>query len=474
MRDNISGYTIRLQQLLFGLLLLVVGLYATRSMMRGGTGNLQLAVAAVVGVFLVLLLDRHYWILCPIGFAAGSLIPSIRGVNTAEMGCLIVVATHFVRRALRHDETLHFRPMVLFALPYFVWAAISFVMNPPGLYSLGGQTIGARFYFKLIIAFWAMVVLSLQELKEDDCRHLFYALIITSSCVFVKSVYLRSLAVVDDGAVTDYALLPAAAVFFWLMSRYRLSRFLSISWRSLAAAVLLLAVLFSGKRRGAFNVAIFPLIRAFVARQDRAKAVVIYTVAIIPLVLMLAGQGNFYNLPLPVQRGLCFLPAKWDGRVAHYASGEDPFRDNVRSYAWQTVREKPLFGRKGFAIPLEEIFWVNYGGTTHDYEGHAVSGNWHNTWIGMMADFGIPAAFWWAMFCGAMLYIVHTRLRESRPGSYQSTVLVYYYCAFALMLLASHTSGHSSLQPFQWWPAFGLVLAVTTPSSLKELELDCA
>ena len=467
MRNHVSGYTIRLQQMLFGLLMLVVGLYATRSMMRGGTGNLQMAVAVIIGASLVLLLDRHYWILCPIGFVAGNLIPSVRGFNAAEMGCMIVIATHFVRRALRQDEGLHFRYMVLFALPYFVWAAISFVMNPPGLYTMGGQTIGARFYFKLVIAFWAMIVLSMQKLSEDDCRNLFYALIITSSCVLARSIYRRSLASIDEAAVTDYALLPAAAVFYWLMSRFRLSRFLSISWRSIAAAVLLLAVLFSGKRRGAFNVALFPLIRAFVARQDRGKAVALYIIALIPLALILAGQGNLYSLPLPIQRGLSFLPAKWDSRVSHYAGGEDPFRDNVRSYAWQTVREKPMFGRKGFAIPLQEIFWVNYGVTTHDYEGHAVSGNWHNTWIGMMADFGIPAAVWWGMFCIVALYVFHTKMRYCQSEPYQSTVLIYYYSGFIMMLLASHTSGHSSLQPFQWWPIFGIALAVTVPSNLK-------
>jgi len=473
MKLSTSRYFILVQQILVGLLLVSLGLLVTRGMVRQGSlNNMQTVAAALLAMILVLLLDRRYWILCPLGFVADPLLPAIMKLSASELGCLAVIITGFFRQALRRESNIRFKHLLLYAAPYFIWVGVIFILNSTGFSFLGGRTIGARFYFKILLAFLAMLSMSTQEINEDDCRYLFYASVGLGLAVLVRSLYRFSQVEETDSAVSVYSLLPAAALFYWIIVRYRFSKLLRFGWQTFAALLLLLATFYTGKRRVTFNVAIFPLLRAFVSKQDRKPILLAYLLASIPLTLMLAGQGRVFSLPLSMQRGLSFLPAKWDSQIAIYAGGEDPFRDNVRSYAWQQVRDNPWMGRQGFAIDYEEVYWINYAGTTHDFEGHALVGNWHNTWIGMMADFGIPGALGWAVFVAALFYLTYSRLNQLPPGSYRYTVVLYHCCSVILMVLASHTSGHSALMPFQWWPIFGLVLAIRTDSNeLQSVEL---
>ncbi len=462
MRPDPTAYAIKFQQLVFGLALLALGFLITGGVMRGTARGIVAAIAMIVGAALILLLDRHYWMLCPLGFAAQGLIKPM-GLEMAEIGCIAVIGTHFVRRTLRQGiGDTQFRPAVFLALPHFVWMAIAFSLNPPGIAAMGDTVIGSRFYIKVLLGFWAMMVLSIQKITEDDCRIIFRISLILGTLVLGRS--LLGAAMVDEEkrtVVTLYQFLPATALFYWLFAHFRFGVFFRFSWHFFVAGILTVATLYAGKRRAVFNVALFPLLRAFVTRTDRSKTMAAYLAALIALVLLLFGQGRLYELPLPIQRGLSFLPAKWERRIAAIEGARDPFRDNVRSYAWVEVRKNPLFGRRGFAIPMQELNWVHYGGTTKDHEGHAIAGNWHNTWVGVMADFGIPGALWWGLFSISLLVAGHIRLRQCAGGSYQQTVVIYHYCGSILMILASHTSGHSALQPFQWWPIYGLLLGIT-------------
>jgi len=462
MRPDPTAYAIKFQQFVFGLILLTLGFLITGGVMRGTANAILVAIAVIIGATLILLLDRHYWMLCPLGFAAQGLI-SPGGLEMAEIGCIAVIGTNFVRRTLRQDigET-QFRPAVFLALPHFIWMAIAFVLNPPGISAFGDSVIGSRFYIKVLLGFWAMIVLSIQKITEDDCRIIFRISLVLGAMVLIRSLLSAALVSPDQRTVvTLYQFLPATALFYWLFSHFRFGVFLRFGWQFFVAGILTLATLYAGKRRAVFNVALFPLMRAFITKTDRKMTVATYLVALLVLICLLVGQGRLYELPLPIQRGLSFLPAKWERRIAAIEGAKDPFRDNVRSYAWAEVKKNPLLGRRGFAIPLQELTWVHYGGTTKDHEGHAIAGNWHNTWVGVMADFGIPGALWWGLFSIALLVTGHTRLRQCAPGSYQRTVAIYYYCGSILMILASHTSGHSALQPFQWWPIYGLLLGIT-------------
>jgi hypothetical protein len=290
---------------------------------------------------------------------------------------------------------------------------------------------------------------------------LFFLGVASGVAALLNGLYLRSNFTESDGTeVSAYELLPAAALFYWLMARYRLRRFFELSWRPVALLILGGITIYTGKRRASANLAIFPLIRAYVTRQDRGPAVFATMFAFVVIGLLVMGQGNLYDLPLSVQRGLSVLPGKWDRRLESGSGGKDLFREIVHAYGIQEIKKSPWVGRKGFAIDLMEIQWMTASSVQQGYEGHAVAANWHSTWIGMWADFGLPAVVGWALFSFGSLLVALRRLRRLPPSSYRHTILVYYSMTIILMLIASRTSGHSALQPFQLWPLFGLMLAV--------------
>lgn len=151
MPPDSEAINIRLRQILFGLALVVVGYMATRSLMRGGVKNVRTTLAAIAAIAGVLLMDRHYWMLCPLGFWANSLVV-LPPLDLSEVGCALVIGVYFVRRALRREEHYPLQPAALLTLLYIAWVAVCYVMNPSGIYSFGGYTIGARFYVKISLA----------------------------------------------------------------------------------------------------------------------------------------------------------------------------------------------------------------------------------------------------------------------------------------------------------------------------------
>lgn len=462
MRSDPAAYTIRFQQLLFGLGLFGLGLLATQGAMRGGTGNIKMVAAGIVGVAVILLMDKHYWMLWPLAFWGGGLL-KVPVVDVQELACIAVIGTHFVRRALRRETHTRMQPAVLFMVPYLLWVAVAFIQNPPGLFLFGSTTIGARFYFKIALGFACAVVLALQRLDEDDCRRLYQTILVFTIVTLLVRAATR-LVPAPTERDTAYEFLGSATVLYLLLARYSLSEYLRLNWKFFAVGFLALATVYTGKRRSVFNVGIFPLVRALVTRQQLGRTVLATGLGGFFVLLMVLGQGRLYELPINMQRGLSFLPGRWDARVQHFAGGADPFRVAMRAQAWNQVRRDPWFGRKGFAIALEEIRWVHYSRTSHFDEGHSISGNWHNTWIGMMADFGIPAAVFWGLFPIGFLIFGFKKIAVCRPGSYQHTMVTFLLCIKILHLLATHHSGHSAFLPFYYWPMFGLLLGIRPPS----------
>ncbi len=461
MRSDPAAYTIRIQQLLFGLGLFGLGLLATRGAMGGGMGGMKMVGYGIVIVTIVLLTDKHYWILWPLAYWGRSLIG---GRNLVELACIAIIGTHFVRRALRRETHTRMQPALLFMVPYLLWVAVAFIQNPPGFFALGGRTIGARFYVQIGLGFAAGFVLAIQKLDENDCRLMYRGIVWVVTLALLRQLLFRQLVQQEGSETTAYELLTAATLVYLLLARYRFVDFVGLNWRFFLLGLLGLLSVYTGKRRAVFNVGIFPLLRAIISRQDVARAFLATVGACCCVLLLALGQGRIYELPINIQRGLSFLPGRWDARVEHFAGGRDPFREFVREHAWNQVRLNPWFGRKGFAFDLEEMRWVSFSGRDLDHSGHGISGNWHNTWIGMMADFGIPGAVFWGLFSIGFVVFGWRKVRACPVGSYQHTMATFLLCVQGLVLIASHTSGHSAMLPFNYWPMFGLLLGINPPA----------
>ena len=166
---NSNAYQTRIHQIVFGFLFLGVVAIAIRSLMFGSFSRAALIASVFVGIGLVVALQDRYWLLLPF-FASSNL--GVRGLpfSGQELGCLIVVAVHFLRLGLKQDEPSRFNMNLLIVLPILFWILFVFILNPVGLAMYGSETIGGRFYFQIFLSFLALVAMSTQRIDEQGAK----------------------------------------------------------------------------------------------------------------------------------------------------------------------------------------------------------------------------------------------------------------------------------------------------------------
>jgi hypothetical protein len=90
----------------------------------------------------------------------------------------------------------------------------------------------------------------------------------------------------------------------------------------------------------------------------------------------------------------------------------------------------------------------------------ALGSSWHNTWLGIWADFGLPAVLFWAMFWVQAVFIGFWVYRRTPHGSAFRTLAMMILLYFIGDILRSWTSGHSANDPFTRWWMYGIMLCL--------------
>src|SRR6202011_1536629 len=138
------------------------------------------------------------------------------------------------------------------------------------------------------------------------------------------------------------------------------------------------------------------------------------------LFVLTAGQGTWFKLPLQVQRSLSYLPGNWDWEVRQqFQGGIDPFRQELRDLAWKNITAHPIVGQ-GYAVNARELWVMGRQATNLSEFGimvMALGSSWHNTWLGIWADFGLPAIIFWAVFWIQSIRVGNRVYRNSAHGS---------------------------------------------------------
>lgn len=444
-------------QIACGLLIAAIGLFVTMRVARGNARILKLVLAGVAGLVFFLLADRNFWVGCLLLSALSISIPGLP-FSPQELGLLCLVFGYFVRAVVfREPGSAFSRRSILLAVPFFCWVFFIFFLNPVGLHIFGSTMIGGRNYFKLLLGFVALFVLSRMEFSEKGLLWLFWAMVASCGLTVVGS-FSNLLRLTDAETVTRYFLLPFGTLFLLLISRYDLKRIVS-SFRLFVfvLACLILAV-WSGKRTLVGEMALAPFLLAFLRRRELRTTFFCGVVAFFLVFLFVEGHGTYYRLPFSVQRALSFLPGHWDPFLENYGF-RDLFRDQVRRRAQEVARAHPWVGRRGFAMDVNEIVWYLSAGASHETgAGHAISGNWHNKFWGMWADFGVFAPFSWYFFSiGAFVWAL--RKRRLFSGERVSDAF-YRYWTLMLFFDLVLSYGHSAETPFQQWQTFGCLLAL--------------
>lgn len=459
--QDLRSYQVRFYQILFGLGFVALALVVVKMMMRGNVNRFGMAAAIVAGVAVILALDKYYWVLFPLLTTFGLKIPGLP-FSGDELGCIALIGCYFVRLATKRSGRIRFTRELLVVYPIFFWIVGIWFANPTGLAIFGSETIGARFYIKILLGFLVMHVLSTFPFREKECKIFFSAYFV--GCLFstltnaVWGGVEESLKMGEVGS--RYYLLGFSTVYALLFSRYSLSHILSSFGLFLLTSGSALTTIATGKRKAFASLLLVPLFRAILTRRDRMLTAVFVFVAFFFLCFFVAGHGSLWEVPRPVARSLAVVfPSLRGGGIE---GSRDTFREEMQKLAKESIRQHPWFGLKGFALNHESLVWLGSSlSGDSNYAGHAAARNWHSTWLGFAADFGIPSVFLYGLFAFYSIFWSIRLVRHiPRENVFQFAITFYIVCQFLQALIFAYGSGHSALTPYRLWPFYGVLLAI--------------
>ena len=461
--QDLRSYQVRFYQVLFGLGFVALALVVVKMMMRGNVNRFGMAAAIVAGIAVILALDKYYWVLFPLLSTFGLKIPGLP-FSGGELGCIALIGCYFVRLATKRSGRIRFTRELLVVYPIFFWIVGIWFANPTGLAIFGSETIGARFYIKILLGFFVMHVLSTFPFREKECKIFFSAYFV--GCLFstlTNAVWGGVSESLETGEVgARYYLLGFSTVYALLFSRYSLSHILSSFGLFLLTSGSALATIATGKRKAFASLLLVPLFRAILTRRDRMLTAVFVFVAFFFLCFFVAGHGSLWEVPRPVARSLAIVFPSLRDSSKGIEGTRDTFRDEMQKLAKESIRQHPWFGLKGFALNRNSMVWLRSASSgSNMFAGHAAARNWHSLWLGLAADFGIPAVFLYGVFA-IYVFFWSIRLVRSIPQEnvFQFAVTFYFTAAYLQGLIFAYGSGHSATSLYGTWPLYGVLLAI--------------
>ena len=471
--------------------LLLLAVFTALAVGHGEFATVSIVVGGMLAVGLTLMLGRDYWLLIPLAFSAD--LPAIpvagRLVELGEAAIAVCSLVFVIRYALRQQTFTLFRPTHAAVMMYTAWAVFIFWENPVWLSISAGELGGARFYAKIDMALAAFLILANQQIGRREAKWVLVLMLVgtvLSTAHNIASYFIPALG--GSAAVAAYGLggvLAANEVdsfYSWhqhigavpsliiilMLSRYRSREIFSLQkiWMPALLLVCATLVLLSGKRATAAAVPIFAVI-ATVIRKEYGYLMLWVGGAAAAGLLLVAGQGILFHLPLTAQRALSWLPGQWDAELQSMEWGQDEFRSTLRRLASEKIQRDPWVGL-GYRVDMaliQQSMDIGGGGTEGQVLPFAMGSAWHNTWLGYAADLGIPASVFAALI---FLTFIKTgwRLSTRLPaGSLPATLAIYITLQTIVNLVRSHTSGHSALDQFDRWWMYGLLVSLAVQAA---------
>ncbi|MDB4311143.1 hypothetical protein N9977_00410 [bacterium] len=428
-----------------------------------------LGLLVVLGVVALQQLKSTFWLAIP--FAMVSQLPAISiivaSLTLGELWILasiVFVSVYWVLE--RRKLSLFFSGPGIWMYAYLAIAVIVLVQNPVGLGFTGASMGGLRHYIKIILGFVAFFIIANSTMGEKNAQRIVVLLIIgvgtetvfkLSGAFIPQIAYLTASAAGGGGESGFYgwsqlmAVFPSVAMPF-IFARYTISDILNPKrwWVVLVVLILVGMALISGKRSLAMLVLIYPCLLAFI-RGNVLVAASFAMAGCIGLAGLYGVHASGMALPKTTQRVLSVLPGVegLDREVA--SSADNTFRETLNRFALRDIRERPLLG-EGFTVNQEMLFYLETNPDkvleSRDHaQGaqYAATSNWHNTWLGIAADFGIPAAIVYALLVISFIMFARKLLKRLDPKGYQWTLVAALLAIMIGELLRSWQFGHASL-----------------------------
>lgn len=354
-----------------------------------GNGQTKTLVWVVVGVALVamfLLCRENIWLLVPATFALYGSVPLLPlrfaprdlSVFFVFVGFLVLKAARVVRYKPKFEAVDWWLFLTL------LYLLSVFIRNPVGLEILGTDRVGGRPYFHTfvaVLAYWILarallaprhvvlliVLICLGRISEGMLS--FIAIYFPETVPVLSQFYtgidrsaydmtdIRAVQMGENTSRQPYLALIGNPIVLALWSFCRPLTVVNplYIFRFLLLALAFLAIFASGFRSSfAANFAMM-YIASYLRRGSRE--VVRLSLLVFPgLLLLVAGQGTFFDLPLSAQRALSFLPGRWDQVAIDDAKGSTEWRVNM----WKaTLTEDKYLRNKwlgdGFGFDLRDL-----------------------------------------------------------------------------------------------------------------------
>ena len=462
--------------------------------------NVGVIVGGLLAGALALVLGRNYWLLIPLAFSAE--LPAIplegRLVELAEAAIVVCSVIFVARLALRQQRFTMFRMSHAPVIMFTAWAMFIFWENPVWLSVAAGELGGARFYAKIVMGLAAFLIVANQQIGDRESRWVIILILIGTGLSTVRNIASYFFPALGGAAAMASSTAAAAAgaaaemdsyyswhqyiagvpiiVIILLFSRYKAREIFTLERVRTLGLFLVCAVLvlLSGKRAGVASVPACAVVAAII-RKEYAYVALWLGGAVTAGILLVAGQGSLFTLPMTAQRALSWLPGQWDPELQSMEGGQDEFRSTLRRLAWEKIQRDPWVGL-GYRVDMaliQQSMDIGGGGIEGQVLPFALGSSWHNTWFGYAADLGIPASI-----LAGLIFLTFIkkgwRLSTHLPrGSWPATLAMYITLLAILRLLNSHTSGHSATDQFERWWMYGILVSLAVKAA-KDKEVAAA
>ena len=367
---------------------LALGLSLLVAFMIGeGKHTLLFLLGAVVFLVVgVMVLGRRAWVLIPLGWslpAATGVLPislSIRDSTIIVATCALI--TYRIISGISMRQKMHLLDRVL--LVNLGYLMVTLVIHPVGFYSFGSEMIGARSVFNIgmaVVAYWILV-----RLPDSPRIASRVPLFVLAGALGITALHLASYvfpslpralpylyAAVDIttfyqsptlfGEVPRYQRLgDGGAAIVLVLCAYKSPRTLLNLFRPYPYLLLLgfVGILASGFRSILLWSTVCVCLSAWLHREWR-EMISVAIVGACLLLMVVLGHGRLYEIPLPAQRAMSFLPGKWSAAVTEEAESSI----EVRFQWWRDIIKEDIIKNwwvgDGFGTRLEDVASVEAG-----------------------------------------------------------------------------------------------------------------
>jgi hypothetical protein len=360
--------------------------------------------AVAVMIFVTVGMQRNAWLLILVGwFLEGGIHALPVPLATRDIVILFVTCSYIAQRVVGQTPQQSGGALGALAVINCGYIAFTFLCHPVGIRALGAETMGGRTYFTIFIslcAYWVIVHLpeSYKSVTKIPIWLLvsasFSALICAIVYIFPSitpyiwffyggidiSAYLGSLNAAESEPELRrlFALAPFGVILIQTLSAYYPPRKIlsPARWQFYLFALGFAVILASGFRNF-LAIALGSLALAAWFHSGWRGVVVGGTIGGALLVLLIFGQGRFFDLPLTAQRALGSLPGKWDESIK-----EQVKISNARLDWWRQVIEEGTVVNNwwigdGFGVS-ERDFASIAGGKVAFNDAATITGSFHN------------------------------------------------------------------------------------------------